>query len=193
GAFHAQVVKAPIKEVEIEYIGDVAKTDTRPIKIAGLKGLLTPILGEQVNFVNADFLATERGIQVKESKREIPSDFTNVIIVNVHTESGEKKSITGTIFGKKQPRIVRLDGFALEAVPEGHMLLIQNVDRPGVIGNIGTILGRHQINIGRMHVGQDEITGQTLILLSTNIPVPKPVLEEIKELPHVISAISLEL
>jgi len=193
GAFHAQLVKAPIKEVEIEYIGDVAKTDTKPLKVAALKGLLTPILGEQVNFVNADFLATERGIQVKESKREIPSDFTNVIIVNVHTESGEKKSITGTIFGKKQPRIVRLDGFSLEAVPEGHMLLIQNVDRPGVIGNIGSILGRHQINIGRMHVGQDEITGQTLILLSTNIPVPKPVLEEIKELPHVISTISLEL
>jgi len=78
-------------------------------------------------------------------------------------------------------------------VPEGHMLLIQNVDRPGVIGNIGTILGQHQINIGRMHVGQDEITGQTLILLSTNIPVPKPVLEEIKELPHVMSAVALEL
>jgi len=193
GAFHAQVVKDPIKEVEIEYIGDVAKTDTQPIKISALKGLLTPIVGDQVNFVNAGFIATERGIQVKESKREIPTDFTNVIVLKVRTEKGEEKSITGTLFGKKQPRIVRLDGFALEAVPEGHMLLIQNVDRPGVIGNIGTILGKHQINIGRMHVGQDEITGQTLILLSTNIPVPKPVLEEIKELPHVMSAVSLEL
>ncbi|MDL1957180.1 MAG: phosphoglycerate dehydrogenase [Candidatus Desulfofervidus auxilii] len=193
GMFHTQVVKDPIKEVEIEYIGEVTKADTQPIKIAALKGLLTPILGEQVNFVNALLLATERGIQVKESKREIPTDFTNVIVLTVHTETGEKKSITGTIFGKNKPRIVRLDGFALEAVPEGHMLLIQNVDRPGVIGNIGTVLGRHQINIGRMHVGQDEVTGQTLILLSTNIPVPKPVLEEIKTLPHVMSAVALEL
>jgi len=193
GLFHSQVVKDPIKEVEIEYIGEVANVDTQPIKIAALKGLLTPILGEQVNFVNAPLLITERGIQVKESKREIPTDFTNVIILTVYTESGERKSITGTIFGKNKPRIVRLDGFPLEAIPEGHLLLIQNVDRPGVIGNIGTILGKHQINIGRMHVGQDEVTGQTLILLSTNIPVPKPVLEEIKMLPHVMSATALEL
>ncbi len=193
GAFHAQVVKDPIKEVEIEYIGEVSKIDTEPIKIAALKGLLTPIVGEQVNFVNAIWIAQERGIQVKESKREVPTDFTNVIVLKVLTEKGEEKSLTGTLFGKRQPRIVRIDGFALEAVPEGHMLLIQNVDRPGVIGNIGTILGRHQINIGRMHVGQDEITGQTLILLSVNIPVPNPVLEEIKELPHVISTVSLEL
>lgn len=193
GSFHAQTIKGAIKEVTIEYVGDVARFDTQPITIAALKGLLSPILGHTVNFVNAPLLATSRGIRVTEVKREIPTDFTNVIIFRVRTEENEARSIAGTIFGKTQPRIVRLNGFRLEAIPEGHMLLIQNVDVPGVIGNIGGILGRHGINIARMHVGQDETTGQTMILLSTNTPVPKDILEEIKKLEHVISALPLEL
>ncbi len=193
GAFHAQTIKGAIKEVTLEYVGDVAQFETQPITIAALKGLLSPILGHTVNFVNAPLLAATRGIRVTEVKRGVPTDFTNVVVFKISTEQGEAKSITGTIFGKRQPRIVRLNGFRLEAVPEGHMLLIQNVDVPGVIGNIGGILAKHGINIARMHVGQDETTGQTMILLSINTPVPKEILEEIKKLQHVLSALPLEL
>lgn len=193
GAFHAQTIKGAIKEATLEYDGDVAQFETQPITIAALKGLLSPVLGHTVNFVNAPLLAATRGIRVTEVKRGIPTDFTNVIVFKIVTSEGEAKSITGTIFGKRQPRIVRLNGFRLEAIPEGHMLLIQNVDVPGVIGNIGGILGSHGINIARMHVGQDETTGQTMILLSTNTPVPKEILDEIKKLQHVLSALPLEL
>ena len=145
-----------------------------------------------VNFVNAPILARDRGIRVIESKTDTVDDFLNLITLRVKTPKMES-SISGTLFGKYEPRIVRLNRFRLEALPEGHMLLIQNEDKPGIIGNIGVTLGKNKINIERMQVGQEKERGENIILLTTDRAVSAPALKELMSLPSVKSAMPLEL
>ena len=127
-----------------------------------------------------------------ESKTDTADDFLNLITLRVKTQKMES-SISGTLFGKYEPRIVRLNHFRLEAIPEGHMLLIHNEDKPGVIGTIGTTLGKHRINIERMQVGQEKEKGGNIILLTTDQAVSGPVLKELTSLPSVKKALLLEL
>jgi D-3-phosphoglycerate dehydrogenase len=101
--------------------------------------------------------------------------------------------VSGTIFGKTMPRILRINDFYLEAIPEGHILLIHNEDIPGVIGRIGTTLGKHKVNIGRMHVGQERAKKQNVILLTTDVSVKDEVLDKVRALDHVFSARRIEL
>jgi D-3-phosphoglycerate dehydrogenase len=192
GTFQAQIIDGGLTEVSIEYQGEVAGFDTKPMMVSVLKGLLTPILKDVVNFVNAPLLAKDRGIKVIESKTDTSDDFLNLITIRVKTQKMES-SISGTLFGKYEPRIVRLNKFRLEAVPEGHMLLIHNEDKPGVIGTIGMTLGKHQINIERMQVGQEKEKGGNVILLTTGRVVPAAALKELVSLPSVIKARPLEL
>jgi D-3-phosphoglycerate dehydrogenase / 2-oxoglutarate reductase len=192
GAFQTQIIDGGMTEVSIEYQGEMAGFDTKPMTVSVLKGLLTPILKDVVNFVNAPILARDRGIRVIESKTDTSDDFLNLITLRVKTQKMES-SISGTLFGKYEPRIVRLNKFRLEAIPEGHMLLIQNEDKPGVIGMIGTTLGKHQINIERMQVGQEKEKGGNIILLTTGQVVSAEALKELISLPSVITARPLEL
>lgn len=191
GSFQMQIAKGAVQEIIIEYIGDIAGLDTRPITIAVLKGFLAPILKDAVNFVNAPIIARDRGVKVTELRSTTTEDFTNLITVRVKTPA-EENGFSGTIFGKKEARLVRINTFRLEAVIDGHMLLIYNVDKPGVIGSIATALGKADINIARMHVGQETGPGRNVILLTTNSPVPPAVLEDIAKIPEVVSAQSLE-
>ncbi|MFH0789785.1 MAG: phosphoglycerate dehydrogenase [Pseudomonadota bacterium] len=192
GAFQAQIVQGPMTEITIHYLGDVAGYDTKPMTVSVLKGLLTPALKDVVNFVNAPILARERGIRVVESKTDTVDDFLNLITLRVKTQKMES-SISGTLFGKYEPRIVRLNKFRLEALPEGHMLLIHNEDKPGVIGSIGMTLGKHQINIERMQVGQEKERGENVVLLTTGQAVSAKALKDLMALPSVKSALALEL
>ena len=119
---------------------------------------------------------------------------TNVKANRINVKSLEGKNIvSGTIFGKTMPRILRINDFYLEAIPEGHNLLIYNQDVPGVIGRIATKLGKHSINIGRMGVGQEKEKQQNVILLNTNVSVSDDILEELRDLEHVFSARRIEL
>ncbi len=192
GGFHAQLAKGAVEEVEIAYYGDVSDLDSAPLTVSVLKGLLAPALREEVNFVNAPILAEERGIKVTESKSKTAEDFTNLLAVIVRA-GGEDNYVAGTIFGKKEPRIVRLNDFRLEAVPEGHMLLIYNEDRPGVIGRIGITLGEAGINIARMQVGQDPGHNRNVILLTTDEHVSKETLDNLKQQDGVTTAKAMEL
>uniref|UniRef100_A0A7V6CEI5 D-3-phosphoglycerate dehydrogenase n=1 Tax=Thermodesulfobacterium geofontis TaxID=1295609 RepID=A0A7V6CEI5_9BACT len=192
GLLAAQIAEGAIQEVEITYKGEISQLDVKPVTLAFVKGLLSPFLKEDVNYVNALIRAKERGIKIIESKTEISEDFTSLISVKVkHTEG--YTVVEGTIFGKKEPRIVRINGFRLDALPEGHMLYIFNEDRPGVIGKIGTILGNHNLNISRMHVGQDPMRKTNVILLSLDQPPTKKALKELSELSTVYLVKPLEL
>jgi D-3-phosphoglycerate dehydrogenase len=165
----------------------------RPVTTAALKGLLTPILKDDVNFVNASVIAKERGIKVTESRSVEAEDFTNLITIHAATSKGSN-TVSGTIFGKHEPRIVRINKFRLEVIPEGHLLLIFNDDKPGAIGSIGTVLGNHNINIARMHVGREQKKGaRNVIFLDTDAPAPPKTLKEIRALPLVKSVTPLEL
>lgn len=184
GSLLTQITSGAIREVSIEYIGEVTCVDNRPLTLSILKGMLTPILGEMVNFVNVPIHVKERSIKVRESVRSEAEDFTNLITVHVKTSETENL-VAGTIFGKKDLRVVRINDFRLEAATEGHVLLIYNIDTPGTIGAIGSCLGRHNINISMMNVGQILDRGQNIIFLRTDTQVPKNVVEELLAMDNV--------
>ncbi|MBW2109192.1 MAG: phosphoglycerate dehydrogenase [Deltaproteobacteria bacterium] len=192
GSLHAQLAVGAVEAVTIAYSGDFADLDMAPVTTAALKGLLTPVLTDEVNFVNAPVIAKERGIKVTESRNVESEDYTNLITIAI-TASDGTNTVSGTIFGKHEPRIVRINDFRLEVYPEGHLLLIHNVDKPGAIGSIGTTLGQHNINIARMHVGQEKGGERNVIFIDTDIPAPADVLEALRALPLVKSVIPLEL
>lgn len=192
GSFQGQVVLGGLEQVSIEYSGEAAALEIAPITVSLLKGLLYSILKEDVNYVNAPVIAKERGIKVIESTTSESEDFTSLITLKVKT-SKEERLVAGTIFGKSDPWIVQVDQFRIEAVPDRYMLLFHTHDRPGVIGNIGTGLGKHGINISRMQFGREKVEGKSLLLLSTDGPVSSEIIEQMKGLPHIISLDSIEI
>ena len=192
GSFHMQIAKGSVEEVNLEYCGDLDELDKGPVTVAFLKGLFTPILQEAVNFVNAPLIAKERGIRVVESTTERSDDFTSLLQIRVKTSAGENV-LAGTVFGKKEPRLVRFNTFRLEALPSGPMLFVYNKDMPGVIGTLGTTLGNNNVNIARMTVGREEEHGRNIILLSTDTMISKDLLNHVKALPYIDDAMVLEL
>jgi D-3-phosphoglycerate dehydrogenase len=192
GSFAAQVFEGAITGVTIEYMGDAAELNTAPVTIAALKGLLTPILEETVNFVNAPFIAKERGIEVKETKSAGAGDYQSMIALRIKAKDKERY-FAGTLFSKKDPRIVQIDNFAVEIVPEGIMLFIYNVDKPGVIGNLGSFFGKNNINIARMHFGRESVGGTAISVMSIDSPVTARQLDEIKKMQNILSVKVLNL
>jgi D-3-phosphoglycerate dehydrogenase len=192
GSFLAQISNYAIEEVLIEYHGEVVEFGTKPITISVLKGLLTPFVGETVNFVNAEVMAKERGMRITESTRAKAEDFASLIAITTRSKM-EQNYIAGALFGRKELRIVKLNDFFIEAIPEGHILLVNNYDRPGVIGNIGMALGSRNINIATMQFGRDQMGGNAISLLHLDIPLPPGMLGEILRLPNIISVRQIQL
>lgn len=162
GLLHTQLAEGHVHKIKVKYIGDVTEYDITPITMALVKGLLSPILQETINYMNALLIAKNRGIEVAESKTTEILDFANAIAVTVETQKGSNL-IMGSLFTKSDPRIIRINNFYVDLVPRGHMVYISNKDVPGVVGEIGTILGQNNINIagmtfGRINPGGDAIT-----------------------------------
>jgi D-3-phosphoglycerate dehydrogenase / 2-oxoglutarate reductase len=192
GAFGAQVFEGGLERVSIEYRGDVANLMTSPITIAALRGLLNPILEDSVNYVNAPIIAKERGIVVEETKTTDAGDFTSLIVLELLAGRGLAR-LSGTLYKRKDPRIVDLNGFPLEVVPEGHMLVLSNLDQPGVIGSIGNFLGQHQINIASIQLSREKPGGKAIAVIGIDVPMTPDRLQEIKKLPHILSAKQIKL
>jgi D-3-phosphoglycerate dehydrogenase / 2-oxoglutarate reductase len=186
GTFHSQLITGALQKVNIEYSGEILNHNVAPITISLLKGLLEPILLETVNYINAPVIAKERGIKIVESKSSEVKDYTNMITLTVKT-SKETSTTAGALFGKHDPRIVRINEFFVEIVPEGHMLAVSNDDQPGVIGNLGTTLGKNKVNIARLHLSRDPEAKRALVILNTDSAAPENVLDKLRKLPHVIS------
>lgn len=189
GSMHAQLFGGSFREVSIRYGGEVTNFNLAPLTIAVIKGLLTPICGETVNFVNAPTIAKERGIAVNESRTTQTEDFTTFITVEVMMDH-QRNLIMGTLFGNQEPRIVRINEFFLEAIPKGDVLVINNEDQPGVVGGIGTILGKNKVNIAEMTLGRVEKGHKTfaMTVINTDQAVPANVLEELKAFRPIIDA-----
>jgi len=185
GLFHTQLFEGGIQEVEVSYSGEVTGYNLAPLTIAVLKGLLEPISGALVNFVNAPAFAKERGITVKESKTTQVEDFANAISVTVRTPQAAH-TILGTLFGNKDPRIVRVNQFYMDAIPKGYMLVVTNDDQPGTVGSIGTLLGREKINIAEMTLGRDREGAHAMTVINTDQSISAEVLKELKSLKHII-------
>jgi D-3-phosphoglycerate dehydrogenase len=192
GKFQAQVTPGRIQEVRIDYSGSVVDVDTTMVAMSVLKGLLDPILEEKVNYVNAPILAKERGIKVTESKSRESEDYTTLLTVQVQSEN-TRNTVAGTLFGKNEPRIVRINEFVTEAIPEGNILFVHNQDKRGVIGNMGSTLASHGINIGQMHLSRDKVGGTAISLVHVDGRVSREVLEALLKLPHILSVTQIEL
>jgi D-3-phosphoglycerate dehydrogenase len=180
GSMQAQLAEGHVKRLKIRYVGDLLRYDLTPFTISIVKGMLTPILQETVNFVNALVIAKERGISIVEMKTAEVADFSSLIWVEVETDR-ERLSIMGTLFTKSVPRIVKINESYVESVPEGHMLVIKNKDVPGIIGQIGTILGKNNINIAGMSFGREEKGGTAFSVVNVDQEVPKNALDEIRK------------
>lgn len=186
GLLQTQLCEGGIERVTVEYYGEVSGFAAAPLTIAVLKGLLTPILEDVVNYVNAPVLAKERGIEVKEVKSSDAGDYTSVVRVRV--EAGKKAHrVAGTLYHRKDPRVIEIDDFQVEVVPEGHMILILNEDKPGVIGAVGQALGDHRVNIARMQCSREERGGTALLIIGLDAPLPAGVFETIRTLRHILS------
>ncbi len=192
GCLQSQLICGALQEVSVEYAGDFQGLDLVPVTTAAIKGLLTPIVKDDVNFVNALVLAKDRGIRVTESTKAEPEDYINLITLKVVTTE-MTSTVSGTIFGIKEARVVKINDFRLEMIPAGHAAIIQNLDQPGAIGSIGTTLGKHNINIARMTVGQEEEGNNNIIFLRTDTPVTAEAKEALETLPLVNWVLPLEL
>jgi D-3-phosphoglycerate dehydrogenase len=192
GGFASQIFKGGVTEITVEYQGDASEIDTAPVTIAAIKGFLTPILEETVNFINALFIAKERGIEVKETKSSDAGDYQSMIVIRVKAKEKENY-FAGTLFSKKDPRIIGIDNFKVEIVPEGELLFMYNNDKPGVIGNIGTLLSNNNINIARMHFGREKLGGRAISVVTIDSPATPKIIEEIKRLPNILSVKQITL
>jgi D-3-phosphoglycerate dehydrogenase len=192
GRFAAQIVGGGITEVAIEYSGTILDHNVSPVTISFLKGLLTPALKDSVNYINAPIIAKERGIRIIESKSSEMKDYKNMISVTVKTDQ-EDSFAAGAIFGRSDLRIVRINQFMLDVIPEGAMLMLYNHDRPGVIGNIATTLGNEGLNIARLHLSREQVDGKALVVLSTDSPISKDTMTRLRALPNIISVIGIEM
>jgi len=187
GSLQVQMADTLPKEVHVEYRGEVTQYDVAPLTLAVLKGLLTPVMESGVNYVNAPLVARERGIKVVESKSSQAGDFASSIFVKIMTDTLERE-VEGAIFGSRNPKIVKVNGFYLEAVPEGYILILHNRDVPGVVGAIGTLLGHKGINIAGMELGRREKGGDAISFIHVDNEVPKETLDELRGLSQILSA-----
>jgi D-3-phosphoglycerate dehydrogenase len=189
GSFAGQLTDTDIKAVAIEYEGQVAALNVKPLTQMALTGVLRPQL-DTVNMVNAPVIARERGIEVAEVKHERDSDYNSMIRISVATDK-YTRSITGTLFGGKHPRIVDIKGIEIEAEFAPHMLYITNDDKPGFIGRLGTLLGESKVNIATFHLGRDKPGGSAIALVQVDQPLSPELTAKIAGLESVVQAKAL--
>ncbi len=189
GSFMGQLVRSGVREVRVEYEGHVAELNTRPLTAVVLEGLLKPVM-ESVNMVNAPVIARDRDIAVSEVIHERAGDYHTLMRLVVRTEN-RTRSVAGTLFSDQSPRVVQLDDVTLEAELAPDMLFVVNEDKPGFIGALGTLLGRHDVNIATFNLGRAAKGGLAVALLGVDQPIAAPVLEEVRALPYVQQAAPL--
>ncbi len=180
GSFAGQLTESGITSITIEYEGRVAEMNTKPLTSLALRALLAPQI-ESVNMVNAAMIAKERGIDVKESKREKSGNYQSLIRIILTTEK-RTREIAGTLFAGK-PRIVELHGVKLEASLGPLMLYVNNEDKPGLIGGVGQLLGDAKVNIANFHLGRNEAHDDAVALIEVDQEVPADILEQIERIP----------
>jgi D-3-phosphoglycerate dehydrogenase len=195
GRFQAQLVDSAVREVKLEFAGDIVELNAAPVTRSFLAGLLRDV-SARVNAVNAFLIAEERGISVTTTYKRATSDFVPSIRTHVISPNAER-SLSGTIFGfgeqSREGRITEIDGFHIEAVPQGHMLVMHNRDVPGVIGRVGTTLGERGVNISRFHLGRRERGGEAMAVIEVDANVEPDTLAALRALDEILTVREIEL
>ncbi len=179
GSLVGQIIDGGIMSIKISYHGEVADKTTDSLTTAVLKGLLSTVVVESVNYVNAAILAKARSIKVIEQKVNEHCDYKSLITIEVTSEK-ETRKISGAVLGDYGDMVVELDGIKVNTVPSGYILIVPNEDSPGVIGTVGTILGKYKVNINRMEVGRREgKIKHAIMVINVDSDIPAAVLTEI--------------
>ncbi|HOZ49111.1 MAG TPA: phosphoglycerate dehydrogenase [Candidatus Hydrogenedentes bacterium] len=186
GRFQALYTEGRPTNIKIEYRGDLAVTDTYPITAGILTGYLAPMV-EMVNTISAPSVLEEHGIEFSEKRGAAATDYAFEISVTVITDR-ETHRVSGTLFSRKDPRICSIDGFRMDARPEGHMLVCMNEDKPLIIGRVGTVIGEAGVNIANMVLGRDKAGGRAATILNLDSPLSDALLDRIRSMPHILEA-----
>ena len=189
----AQIARGPVSEIEVHFIGHLAELDTRILKTAMLKGLLTVVTQDAINFVNANHYAEQRGIAISEHSRTDSLDYVSLMVVVARAGDREFK-LGATLIGKKnEPRLVTFNEFDIDMAPTHHMLFLTYTDVPGVVGRVGTALGENDVNIASMQVGRTEEGGTALMGLNVDSPISDALMDRINAKAEVAEAWRIEL
>jgi D-3-phosphoglycerate dehydrogenase / 2-oxoglutarate reductase len=186
GTIQAHLMEGRLNRVEVEYRGADVAPHVKPLTVALLRGLLAPVLGrDSVNYVNAPLIANERGIVVTQALNLTANEYTNLVSCRVSTDQGEHV-IAGTCFDGSEPRIVQIDSFRIDAVPEGTAVVISSRDVPGVVGRVGTILGANYVNIAEYRLGRTKAGDRAMSFVNLDNEVPEYAMKALRDLPEVV-------
>jgi D-3-phosphoglycerate dehydrogenase / 2-oxoglutarate reductase len=179
GSLATQLADDRVRSAEISYRGEIAARNVGVLTAAAVRGLLEPVSDVPVNLVNARLLAQQRGLEVVETRSTTPEQYTSLVRVTVNTRAGAT-SVAG-VSSDARAYVVQIDDYELHLPPTpGYLLVTQHVDRPGIIGLVGTMLGEADINISSMQVGRRAQRGEALMLLSVDEPIPAEVMERMR-------------
>jgi D-3-phosphoglycerate dehydrogenase len=198
GSLHTQLARdldgrgRPVVAVEVFFHGDFGEMPAGPVTRAVLAGILSPMLSNPVNLINAPVLAAARGMKVTESHSAAHAEYTAMLTVTARTPAGQR-TICGTVFGHKDVRIVHIDGYHVDILPYGTIVLTQHTDKPGMIGAVGTLLGNRGVNIAGMNVGREKVGGHALMALMVDDPISEELMAQIRALPGMETAQLVEL
>jgi D-3-phosphoglycerate dehydrogenase len=188
GKLATQLAEGQFSSVEIIYAGDIAQYDTLFLKAAVVGGLLAPVSEERVNVVNVNMVAAQRGMRIAERKEEANSTYRNLLRVEVTTSAGTTVVAGTHIAGRAH--IAQINNYPMDITTgeSGYMLLIENQDRPGMIGAVGTLAGQHDVNISFMEVGRLERRGRAMMVIGIDEPMPEEALKKVRQMTGILSA-----
>jgi D-3-phosphoglycerate dehydrogenase / 2-oxoglutarate reductase len=176
GLLLSQLAGGQISELEVRLQGEFASHPAQPLVVAALKGILSAALGDSINYVNATLEAKERGIHVLEVKDDASRDFAGGSLQLSSRSPRGNHSVTGAVFTDGELRITTIDEFPVNVTPSRHMLFTRHRDMPGIIGQLGSLLGEHNVNIASMQVGRRIVRGDAVMVLSLDDPIPPSLL-----------------
>lgn len=192
GMFLIRLTDDVPEEVNIYYSGDLSDVKIDPITRNAVKGLLERHLGSHVNDVNALYLAEKKDITIHENRTSTTKGFTNLMTVELKTKSGVR-SVSGTLLNGLGPRLVRVDHYSVDVMPEGHIVVIHHKDLPGVIGEMGSLLSERNINIATMQVDRSDVGGNAIMILTIDKHAEQEELEALKELEEIKAVTAVDL
>ncbi|MCI0705912.1 MAG: phosphoglycerate dehydrogenase [Ignavibacteriae bacterium] len=192
GSLLAQMMNGQLKKLNVRCSGSYLVQSSELVSAAVLKGILSHVMTEPVNLINAPVLARERGIVIKEQKESEHAAYTHLLTVEYETDK-EQKNFAGTVFGNSNLRVVKIDGYHLEINPEGHLLFYRNIDKPGMLATVGSILAQAGINIAGLALGRDMPGQQALTIINIDSPIPVQILRQLEKVDGVFEVRTVKL
>ena len=192
GRLAGALTEAPVSELVVRLFGRIADLDPRPITVEAVIGLLETRLSDRINRVNATHLAAAQGIEVRETRSQHARDYLSLIEICV-VSPNKSTTVAGTLLGGRLPHLVRIDDYHVEATLGGNFLFTRHSDQPGVVGTLGGILGRENINISRMNVGVNGMADTAIALIGVSAPLSDNAIAEIRALPAIFEVVEISL